>query len=510
MAAREQNGWAEIAISSPFSMRLRLNVTLLVGSQNQLATGLPWLQRFATTMNLRPDICVLGEEHKTLVLRAKKTLEPFSRTGYVSSVAAEADAVVEFLSRAKCRLLVMIDDVDDDRLEAEVFDRCGIRSVWLNAKNPPPDSEQHVFAIDDAGREESSLISRALIGLNPGLELDHQWITRESDDRPTSVDDTKVDHSVKALELERQRCDVGDLIWMTFGSRPSSEPHYKIGRALLVGSSKASIALVSVEERWNHSLMSKVRHWASHVAEPMDREARLELAKSLAEGSKPNLEFLGLISAAAMLAAFGLLQNSAAVIIGAMLIAPLMTPIMGAGLSLAQGNRPLFQTSILTIAIGFAGAFVSSFLFGLLVRLIHQPIVTSEMWGRCNPSPLDFCVGLVGGMAACYARTRAHLSAALAGAAIAAALVPPISTAGLQAAFGVWRSSEQGWPVFGPIFLVGVNVLTIMIGTSFVLYARGLSIEGGSKWATRMTVSLVTLIMLVLVWMMHLETWLFS
>jgi len=207
-----------------------------------------------------------------------------------------------------------------------------------------------------------------------------------------------------------------------------------------------------------------------------------------------------------MLAAFGLLQNSAAVIIGAMLIAPLMTPILGAGMALTHGNRPLFQSACITITVGFLGALTSSFLFGCLVELIQGPRLTSEMLARSHPSPLDFCVGLVGGMAASYARTRSHLSSALAGAAIAAALVPPISTAGLQLAFGQWTADDQNWPILGPMVLVTINVLTIMIGSSFVLYARGMrpqrSDRTPDKWPLRITALIGILLLMVLVSLM--------
>ncbi|WP_322975036.1 DUF389 domain-containing protein [Aporhodopirellula aestuarii] len=486
-------------------------VTLLVGSQQQLADGLPWLTRFADSTGYAPNAFVLGLDHRALAKRVELVLDECGPHGPIELVEAEVKSVVAKLLANKSRLLLMIDDVDDDRFQASVFEHCGVKTVWLGVKSPPPHSEKHIFSLDDAFGDTTNLISQRLLKTTTSLQLDHVWLTDADVDPDALVE--------KALELERQRCDEGDLIWIPFGPSPSTELHYPLARALLSATTKASIGLVSSQEGWDRSLLSQIRYWSSHVAEPMDRDLRLELATTLQEGSQPNLEFLGLISAAAMLAAFGLLQNSAAVIIGAMLIAPLMTPIMGAGLSLAHGNRPLFQTSLLTIGMGFVGAFVSSFLFGLLVRLVQQPVVTPEMWSRCNPSPLDFCVGLVGGMAASYARTRRHLSSALAGAAIAAALVPPIATAGLQTAFGAWHSTPQGWPVFGPLLLVSVNVLTIMIGTSFVLYARGLRIDtslpgkstngsgkpAGNKWATRTMVSLITLVLLVLVWMMHLE-----
>jgi hypothetical protein len=101
-----------------------------------------------------------------------------------------------------------------------------------------------------------------------------------------------------------------------------------------------------------------------------------------------------------MLAAFGLLQDSAAVIIGAMLIAPLITPIIGAGLALTQGNRPLFQS---------------------------VPQLQLRWFRQSQP-------------------------------------------AGLQIAFRAWAlEDQQGIPVVGPLLLAAINVLTIMIGSSWVL-----------------------------------------
>ncbi|MEL7335039.1 MAG: DUF389 domain-containing protein, partial [Planctomycetota bacterium] len=229
-------------------------------------------------------------------------------------------------------------------------------------------------------------------------------------------------------------------------------------------------------------------------------------------------EFLLLISASSILAAFGLIQNSAAVIIGAMLIAPLMTPILGGGMALSIGNRPLMRRAFLSITLGFAGALVTSTLFGLVFRLFDNRdlslVEQTEMWARCNPSVLDACVGLVGGMAAAYARTRSHLSSALAGAAIAAALVPPITTAGLQIAMGVWETNQRGTPILGPLMVVFVNILTILVGSSWILWMRGLrnrksnpnpNATRSDRFRFRMIVLLLTLIVIVLIEVMRFE-----
>ncbi len=302
--------------------------------------------------------------------------------------------------------------------------------------------------------------------------------------------------------------DAGDLVLFGINETTKSNSVYAAALSLLKGSEPASIALVRSGEGFFHALAWRIKRWASTIAPPMEREERLTLAKDLEAGSKPNLEFVGLISAASMLAAFGLLQDSAAVIIGAMLIAPLMTPILGVGLALTHGNRPLFRAALTTIGLGFVSALVASMLFGWLVWLVHPPEpdrikwITGEMSARCRPSPLDFCVGLVGGLAAAYAQTRTHLSAALAGAAIAAALVPPISTAGLQLAFGFWGRHDQGIMVAGPLLLVTINVLTIMVGASFILWARGMhadrKLDAKERWVPRVILLLFVLITLIL------------
>ena len=286
------------------------------------------------------------------------------------------------------------------------------------------------------------------------------------------------------------------------------------------------VILLSSESAWLHWMLNNfVRTRVAKFIPQMSRDARRALASDLSTYSRLDFEFIALICASTFLASFGLVQNSAAVIIGAMLIAPLMTPILGAGLSLAQGNRPLFFGSLKTICLGFLAALITSTVFGLLVRGIPNSILertvdgsvmlTAEMWSRTSPSVIDMLVGVVGGCAAAFARTRNHLSAALAGAAIAAALVPPIATAGLQLSLllqpiapilqnGQQIAEENPPFIYGPVLLFVANMLTIMLGSSFVLLACG--VRGGKKyptrdqWTTRMTMLLMLFIVLVAVW----------
>jgi uncharacterized hydrophobic protein (TIGR00271 family) len=124
------------------------------------------------------------------------------------------------------------------------------------------------------------------------------------------------------------------------------------------------------------------------------------------------------------IAALGLLINSPAVIIGAMVVAPLMTPLIAAGCALVRGDLSLFTKSIQAMLFGSLVALGVSLLVG---ALIPNDTLTVEMVSRGRPDILDLFVGLFAGAAAAYATARPKVMAALVGVAVAAALVPPIA-----------------------------------------------------------------------------------
>lgn len=466
-----------------------MSLFFAVCSQAELNQGMPWVERFCESTSSSATLVIVGSDRKTLAAYAKDFAAKHDFVSSTTTVDSDTDAVMDHARTSDADLLVLCSDQDDDAFQKSIFHESPTPTVWIKSHGQPPTNAKEVFSLHPSNKPAADLICKRLLGLETGIELlgSQEIETKES-----------TSQSLKELVLAVQgnRCEAGDLICVDC-VRNSDQRELELGMTLFEGTTSASVLLHQHGETTIDNWASRIRGLAANVAEPMDREQRIELSKSLMEGSQPNLEFLGLISASSMLAAFGLLQNSAAVIIGAMLIAPLMTPILGAGLGLAHGNRPLFRSSLATISLGFLGALGASFLFGLLVRFTQGISSTDEMWARCNPTMLDFCVGLVGGIAASYARTRRHLSSALAGAAIAAALVPPISTAGLQLAFGMTQSNDRGTPIIGPILLVSINVLTIMVGSSFVLYLRGLRSDRSSlqtdRWGLRVFVGLIIL-----------------
>lgn len=158
-----------------------------------------------------------------------------------------------------------------------------------------------------------------------------------------------------------------------------------------------------------------------------------ELFRSLRDDSRVSATYLALMILSTVLATVGLYLNNAAVIIGAMLLAPLMAPLVSSAMGLLRGDSELFWNSNRTIVVGVLIALATAALTTLAFP--HKP-VTDEMLGRLNPTLLDLVVAVVSGVAAAYARSYREIAQNLAGVAIAVALVPPLAVAGIGVGHG--------------------------------------------------------------------------
>ena len=214
----------------------------------------------------------------------------------------------------------------------------------------------------------------------------------------------------------------------------------------------------------------------------------MELVSRVQGSSRWDFDFVALICLSTLIAGLGLIQSSTAVVIGAMLVAPLMTPLLGAGLSLVQGNRLLAVGSIGTVARGFVLALVIGWLLGLCCGL-REP--TPEMLARCSPGVSDLLVAFASGLAAAYATGRPNLVSALPGVAIAAALVPPIATSGITLALGRVDLA------FGAGLLFLTNIVAIVLGAACSLWTVGIRSAHThsfvSSWSARALASLAVI-----------------
>lgn len=202
--------------------------------------------------------------------------------------------------------------------------------------------------------------------------------------------------------------------------------------------------------------------WLRPTLADMEQEQILWGAQDTAA---PSFDYFVLIIVSSLLASLGLLLDSGAVVIGAMLVAPLMGPIVSFGVGLCTARFRLLRQAAMTVLLGTLVAFLVGFITGKLVPL-NTP--TSELLGRGFPSILDAGVALGAGFIAAYATARKGIPAALAGVAIAAALVPPVNAFGLNLAFGEMRLAQ------GAALLFATNIISIALVAAVVFFWLGM------------------------------------
>ena len=162
-----------------------------------------------------------------------------------------------------------------------------------------------------------------------------------------------------------------------------------------------------------------------------------------------------------MIASLGLNLNSGAVIIGAMLISPLMNPILGVGLAIGTNDRELLWLALKNFGIAIAIALVTSIIYFALTPI---DIFTDEMQARTEPTILDALVAIFGGLAGIISVTRLDKTNAIPGVAIATALMPPLCVAGYGIVLS-FSDPAQGLSVFwraGYLFFLNSFFIAVM------------------------------------------------
>jgi len=214
------------------------------------------------------------------------------------------------------------------------------------------------------------------------------------------------------------------------------------------------------------------RSWFRALIKPLPADKRKDVIDDVTPSASPGFDFFLLVVLSCSIATLGLITDSPAVIIGAMLVAPLMSPIIGIGLASISGNAKLFRNALAAL---FRGALLAVFLAVLMTWVNNQlPFFSiqelpKEVLSRTRPTPIDLVIALAGGVAAAYAITQPNISAALPGVAIATALMPPLCTVGIGAALTRWDVAG------GALLLFITNAVTIAFASALVFFLRGFS-----------------------------------
>ena len=234
------------------------------------------------------------------------------------------------------------------------------------------------------------------------------------------------------------------------------------------------------------NLRSRFRNFALKKPEPKRIE---EIHSDLVEESNLDIYYLALTLGSCAIATFGLLSNSAAVIIGAMIIAPLMLPIRSLAFASLEGNPVLFHKSVTAIGAGTLVSIVLAWLLGFLVAI---PEFGSEVLSRSEPSLLDLGIAIAAGAISGLAKVEPKIASSLAGTAIAVALMPPICVIGLGLSQADWTLS------LGATLLYVTNLLGITLSCMLVFLMTGCtSLHRGGK-AFRRTIIFTSLLLIPL------------
>ncbi len=167
------------------------------------------------------------------------------------------------------------------------------------------------------------------------------------------------------------------------------------------------------------------------------------------------------------IATFGVMQDSTAVVIGAMLIAPLMTPILGTAAGIANAWPRRVAMSIGLVALGVAAAVGLAFILGQWLPTIVPLSANSQITSRVNPNLVDMLIALAAGAAGAYATVNRRVSASIAGVAIAVALVPPLAVVGLNLQAHLWTDA------WGAFLLFLTNFVSIILAAVLVFLLTG-------------------------------------
>lgn len=193
-------------------------------------------------------------------------------------------------------------------------------------------------------------------------------------------------------------------------------------------------------------LRSQLNEWGRKyfVGRRVSPQAHQHMQDSLMDEAELDYDYIVLTLGACLIATFGLLSNSAAVIIGAMLVAPLMSPIRSVAFGILEGDLELVTTGLKALGTGTAISVVLSAMVGLSSGFLEYG---SEVFARSSPTLLDLGIAITAGGLSGYAKVQPRLSSTLAGTAIAVALMPPLCVVGL------------GIAQFNPALTLGAGLL---------------------------------------------------
>jgi uncharacterized hydrophobic protein (TIGR00271 family) len=222
---------------------------------------------------------------------------------------------------------------------------------------------------------------------------------------------------------------------------------------------------------WRRVLDVLVPEAQRRTAEQM----RDDLDLSVGDRRSKTSAFWTMLVLSAVIAGAGILADSTATVIGAMIIAPLATPIMGMALGLATGSGHTVGGSARTVAFGVAAVVAVGVLFSLVLPGGYALVDNGQIVARTSPGLLDLVAAVATGLAGAVALARRDVAAVLPGVAIAISLVPPL------AVVGVCLGEGAPWMAAGAFLLFASNLVALVLAGTLVFAVIGYPQARGSR-----------------------------
>lgn len=228
---------------------------------------------------------------------------------------------------------------------------------------------------------------------------------------------------------------------------------------------------------------------------------REELYNEIEKGAHTSFNFILLVILSTIVCAIGLIQSNVAVIIGAMVIAPLLGPNLALAFGAALGDRALITESIKSNIVGLGLTLVMAAITGIALNI---PVMGTELMDRTEVGYGSIALAMAAGAAAVLSLTTG-LSSALVGVMVAVALMPPAVTLGLMLGMGEWHHA------YGAALLLAANIVSVSIAAQLIFLMKGIKprtwyMRKKSKQSIKLNIAFWAILLLALMTLIGLRT----
>jgi len=446
---------------------------------------------------------------------ATQTLIDLIHTAEIDLLLAHADSAVRFdLNRVNCAVVAWRGDREEVEGEAAASGQVSVRKILIPTVGGPNTAHALTFLLPLTPEVEITSLYVVTGHQGTGAEaLGHSRLRQllEFVDADGRIESKLISSNSVSEAIVQEAAGNYDVV-MLGASRESSIDKALFGDVpgAVVRLSKRPVAIVREPRHPFTNLVQRLTWWLQSLIPRLSVADRTEAYVRIRRSARPDVDYYMLISLSSMIASLGLIVNSPAVVIGAMLVAPLMSPIIGTGLATVLGDGRFLKRSFTAVLQGVILAIIVGSIAGIFT--VNQPL-SNEILSRTEPSLVDLGIALFSGLAAAYALCRSDAAGALPGVAIAAALVPPLTTVGVT--FTVAVASIFSTPFnaatlinnsafrlpLGALLLFTTNFVAIASASSFMFLVLGFRPAAGRKDRQRMQSRAVrvSLVFLVLV-----------